>query len=331
VWRAEAVKFADRVETDISGNSIAIVNPGGTPRIMLAGHIDEIGIIITHITEDGFLYVDGIGGWDPQVIVGQRLRILTQDGETIGVVGKKPIHLATAEEREKASKLKDLWVDIGAKTDGEVAERGIRVGDPAVIDSEMIRLSEDQIASRAIDNRIGAFVVLETLRRLAGDRSGLSAEVAAVATTQEEIGVTGGGAQTAAHGFDPLVAIVVDLTFASDAPEVDEKRVGEHDLGSGPVLTRGSSAHPIVFERLAAAAEAEGIPYTIQASGRQTNTDADAIYMTRDGVATALVSIPNRYMHSPNEIVSLSDIDASVRLITAFVRGIDENTDFTPR
>ncbi|MDR0787470.1 MAG: M42 family metallopeptidase [Gemmatimonadota bacterium] len=331
IWRTEAGRFADQVDADVSGNSIAIVNPGGSPRIMLAGHIDEIGLIITHICDEGFLYFDGIGGWDPQVLVGQRVRILTQDGEVIGVIGKKPIHLITAEEREKASKLKDLWMDIGAKNPEETAERGVRIGDPAVIDSKLVRLNDELVVSRAMDNRIGAYIVLETLRRLANNRTGLKAEVAAVATTQEEIGPTGGGVRTAAHRFDPAVAIVVDVTFATDAPEIDEKRVGEHDLGSGPVLSRGSAAHPIVFERLAAAAEAEQIPYTIQASGRQTMTDADAIYLSRDGVATALVSVPNRYMHSPNEMVSLQDLDASIRLIEAFIRGVDENTDFTPR
>lgn len=331
VWRAEAEGFADRVDADVSGNSAAILNPGGTPRVMLAGHIDEIGLIVTHIDDDGFLYFDGIGGWDSQVLVGQRVRLLSRGGEIVGVIGKKPIHLITAEERDRVSKLKNLWVDIGAASRLEAIERGVRVGDPAVIDSRMVQLGESLIASRSVDNRIGAYIVLEVVRLLARDRDALSAEVAAVATTQEEIGYTGGGARTSAHRLDPQVAIVVDVTFATDAPEIDKKQNGDHRLGSGPVLSRGAAAHPLVFERLAAAADAAAIPYTIQASGRQTMTDADAIYLSRDGVATAIVSVPNRYMHSPNEIVSLADLDACVRLIAEFIRGLDPDTDFTPR
>lgn len=331
VWREEARGFADRVDADVSGNSIATLNPGGTPRVMLAGHIDEIGLIITHIDDDGFLYFDGIGGWDSQVLVGQRIRLLGQEREVLGVIGKKPIHLITSEERDRVSKVKDLWVDIGAGSRAEALERGVRVGDPGVIDSRLVRLGDQLIASRAVDNRIGAYIVLEAIRLLSVDRNGISAEVSAVATTQEEIGYSGGGARTSAHRLDPQVAIVVDVTFATDAPEIDKKQNGDHRLGSGPVLSRGSAAHPIVFERLATAAASAGIAYTIQASGRQTMTDADAIYLSRDGVATAVVSVPNRYMHSPNEIVSLTDLDACARLIAEFVRGLDANVDFTPR
>lgn len=331
VWREEARGFADRVDADVSGNSIATLNPGGSPRVMLAGHIDEIGLIITHIDDDGFLYFDGIGGWDSQVLVGQRIRLLGQEREVLGVIGKKPIHLITSEERDRVSKVKDLWVDIGAGSRAEALERGVRVGDPGVIDSRLVRLGDQLIASRAVDNRIGAYIVLEAIRLLSVDRNGISAEVSAVATTQEEIGYSGGGARTSAHRLDPQVAIVVDVTFATDAPEIDKKQNGDHRLGSGPVLSRGSAAHPIVFERLATAAASAGIAYTIQASGRQTMTDADAIYLSRDGVATAVVSVPNRYMHSPNEIVSLTDLDACARLIAEFVRGLDANVDFTPR
>jgi putative aminopeptidase FrvX len=330
VWREEAETIADRVEADVSGNTLAILNPGGSPRVMLAGHIDEIGIIITHIDDDGYLYLDGIGGWDPQVLVGQRIRLLGRLGDVIGVIGKKPVHLIKPDEREKASKLTDMWIDIGAANRQEALDRGVRVGDPGVIDTHLIRLGEKLIASRAIDNRIGAYVVLEAMRLLKRDAAGLEAEVAAVATTQEEIGYQGGGARTSAYRFDPAVAIVVDVTFA-DAPGIEKKQTGEHKLGSGPVLTRGSAAHPLVFDRLVEAAEQEGIPFTIQASGRLTMTDADAIHLSRKGVATAVVSVPNRYMHSPNEVVSLDDLDATARLIGAFCRNLDETTEFVPR
>jgi putative aminopeptidase FrvX len=331
IWRAEAETLADRVDADVSGNSLAILNPGGSPRVMLAGHIDEIGLIITHIEEEGYLYIDGIGGWDSQVLVGQRIRFLGQKGHVIGVIGKKPIHLMKGDEREKVSKLTDLWVDIGAASGTEVRERGLRVGDAGVIDAKMVRLGDKLIASRAIDNRIGAYVVLEALRILADDRTGLSAEVAAVATTQEEIGFHGGGARTSAYQFDPHVAIVVDVTFATDAPGIEKKQTGEHKLGSGPVLTRGSASHPIVFDRLVEAADQASIPYTIQASARFTSTDADAIYLSRNGVATGIVSVPNRYMHSPNEIVSLEDLDSVARLIAEFIRKLTAETEFVPR
>lgn len=331
IWREEAERFCDRVEADVSGNSIAILNPGGSPRVMLAGHIDEIGLIITHIDEEGFLYFDGIGGWDSQVLVGQRIRLLCRSGDVVGVIGKKPIHLIRSDEREKVSKLTDLWIDVGAANRAAAVERGVRVGDAAVIDARMIRLGDRLIASRSVDNRIGAYVVLEALRLLAAERGSFSAEVAAVATTQEEIGYHGGGARTSAHRLDPAVAIVVDVTFATDSPGMEKKEIGERALGSGPVLTRGSAAHPIVHEALVDAADRKGIPYTIHAAARQTWTDADAIYLSRDGVATAVVSVPNRYMHSPNEIVSLDDLDASARLIAEFVRGLDPTVDFTPR
>ncbi len=330
VWRAEAEGFAGRVEVDVSGNSSAVLDGGGGPRVMLAGHIDEIGLMITHVDDDGFLYVDGIGGWDPQVLIGQRIRFLTRRGPVIGVVGKKPIHLMKPEEKEKAAKLQDLWVDVGAKDRAAALERGIRVGDPGVVDCTLVELGNGLIASRAVDNRIGAFVVLEVLRALsAGERPG--AEVVAVATTQEEIGFQGGGARASAYALDPRVALVVDLTFSTDAPGIEKKQVGEHKLGSGPVLARGSAIHPLVFERLAETAEAEGIPYTIQASPRFTSTDADAIYLQRAGVATGVVSIPNRYMHSPNEVVSTDDIEATIRLMAAFCRGMKDEDDFIPR
>jgi putative aminopeptidase FrvX len=329
VWRGEAEQFADSVDVDVAGNSAATLG-GGSPRVMLAGHVDEIGVMVTHVDDEGFLYVDGIGGWDPQVLIGQRIRFLTRNGHIVGVVGKKPIHLMKAEEKEKAAKLQDLWVDIGAADRAAALERGIRVGDPGVVDCSFLELGGALFATRAADNRIGAFVVLETLRALAqGERA--KAEVVAVATTQEEIGYHGGGARARAFALDPQVAIAVDLTFSTDAPGIEKKQVGEHKLGSGPVLSRGSAIHPLVFERLAETAEREGIPYTIQASPRFTSTDADAIYLQRSGVATGVVSIPNRYMHSPNEVVSTEDIDATVRLLAAFCRGLREEDDFIPR
>jgi putative aminopeptidase FrvX len=329
VWREEAGTFADRVDADISGNSIAVVNEGAEPRIMLAGHIDEIGVMVTHIDDDGFVYFEGVGGWDSQVLVGQRIRLLTRAGHVLGVIGKKPIHLMKGDEKDKVSKIEDLWIDVGAPDRAAATERGVRVGDPGVIDAGLVELGGSLIASRSIDNRIGAFVVLEALRMLAGDRP--DAMVAAVATTQEEIGYFGGGARTSAYALSPQLAIVVDVTFASDAPGIEKKTVGEHKLGSGPVITRGSATHTVLIDRLIEVAEAEGIPFSLTAAPRFTATDADAIYLTRAGVATAVISVPNRYMHSPNEIVSLDDLTAAARLIAAFCRTVQAGADWVPR
>ncbi len=329
VWREEAETFADTVTADVSGNSMAAVNPEGVPRVMLAGHIDEIGLMLTHIDDDGYLYFQGIGGWDPQVLVGQRVRLLTQNGDISGVVGKKPIHLMKGDEKDKASKIEDLWIDVGAANREAAKRLGVRVGDPAVIDAPVVELNEERIVSRAIDNRIGAFVVLEALRLLAAERP--QASVTAVATSQEEIGYSGGGARTSAYTVDPAVALVVDVTFSSDAPGLEKKELGEHKLGGGPVLARGSAAHPVVFDRLVEIAEREGIPYTIAAQARFTATDADTIYLSRAGVATGLISVPNRYMHSPNEMVSRSDLEHASRLIATFVRELGPDTDFVPR
>jgi putative aminopeptidase FrvX len=329
IWREEANRFAGEVRADVSGNSLATVNVGGRPRVMLAGHIDEIGLMVTHVDDDGFLYFEGIGGWDPQVLVGQRVRLLTKDGVVRGVVGRKPIHLIREEEKEKAAKIREMWIDIGARGREAVEKRGVRVGDPGVIDADVVDLDDGVIASRAVDNRIGAFVVLEALRLLSGEQP--AASVTAVATSQEEIGYQGGGARTSAFSVEPDIALVVDVTFATDAPGMEKKELGDHKLGSGPVLSRGSAVHPVVFDRLVAAAEREGIRHTIAATPRYTATDADAIHMSRVGVATGLISVPNRYMHSPVEIVDLHDLEQAARLIAAFVRDLDADTDLVPR
>lgn len=327
VWREEAAKFAT-VRADVVGNSIATVEGGGGPTIMLAGHIDEIGVIITYIDDNGFAFIDAIGGWDPQVLVAQRIRFLGQKGDVHGVIGKKPIHLIKTEEREKASKMTDLWVDIGTTSRAETLEY-LNVGDAGVIDSRLLELPNGRIVSRSIDDRIGAFVVLEALRRYAENPG--TARVIAVATAQEEIGYSGGGARVAAHCVDAQMAIAVDVTFATDHPNVEKKEVGDHRLGGGPVLTRGSVISPVVFRLLKQAADAAAIPYSLHAAGRVTSTDADAIQLCRAGVATGLVSIPNRYMHSPNEMVALDDVHRAAELIAATCRLVTADTDFTDR
>jgi endoglucanase len=329
VWRAEAERFADRVLVDVGGNSLATVNPDGDPRVMFAGHIDEIGLMVVHIDDDGYVHFDPIGGWDEQVFVGQRVVLLGRRGSVPGVIGKKAIHLMEKEEREKVSRAQDLWIDIGATSRADAEER-LRVGDPGVLAATVQEYPNGRIVSRSLDNRIGAFVVVEALRLLAADRP--QAAVTAVATTQEEIAwTTGGGARTTATGLDARAAIVVDVTHATDYPGVEKKRHGDIKLGGGVVLARGSAVNPVVFELLAAAAEREQIPVTIQAAPKYTGTDADSIYTSSRGVATGLVSVPNRYMHSPNEMVALDDLERAARLLAAFARSITPATDFVPR
>jgi len=327
IWRDEARAFAE-VTNDVAGNSLAVVNPNGAPTIMLAGHIDEIGLIITYIDDDGYLFIAGIGGWDTQVLVGQRIRIMGRDGDVFGVIGKKPIHVIKAEDRKKASQMTDLWIDIGA-TSRDDAEKVVSVGDAGVIDSRTIDLPNGRIVSRSIDDRIGAFIVLEALRRYA-EKPGAS-RVVAVATTQEEIAHQGGGARVSATRIGPQMALVVDVTHATDYPTAEKKEQGDHKVGGGPVLTRGSIISPVVFTLLRDAAARLSIPYTLHAAGGESWTDADAIHVAREGIATGLLSIPNRYMHSPNELVSLEDLDRAAALIAETCRAVNSGTDFTAR
>lgn len=327
VWRDRARAFA-AVSGDVAGNSLAEVKGGGRPTIMLAGHIDEIGVIVSYIDDQGYGYLQPIGGWDPQVLIGQRLRFIGRKGDVLGVVGKKPIHLIKQEERDKAAKFVDIWADFGARSRKE-AEEMISVGDAGVIDSRTIEFPNGRMVSRSIDDRIGAFVVLEALRRYA-ERPG-AARVVAVATTQEEIGYRGGGAGVCATCIGPQMAIVVDVTFAIDHPGVEKKEHGEAAIDGGPVLTRGSIISPVVFNLLRKTAEDRKIPFALHAAGRETSTDADAIHIAREGVATALVSVPNRYMHSPNEMVSIQDIDHAAELIAETCRAVTTDTDFTAR
>ena len=328
IWRAEAEGFVDNVHSDVSGNSFATLNPDATPRLMLAGHIDEIGVMVTHIDDEGYLSFDTIGGWDHQVFVGQRVILLGREGAVTGVVGKRAIHLMDKDDREKASKVEDLWIDVGAANRGE-AEARLRIGDPGVLAAGVLEFPNGRLVSRCIDNRIGAFVVLEAVRLLSKTRP--KASVTAVATTREEIAATGGGARSSAHRLEPDVAIVVDVTHATDYPGIEKRKHGDYRLGGGPVLARGASVSEVVFDMLVATAEAEKIPFSIEAASRDTHTDAEAIFNAHRGVATALVSVPCRYMHSPNEMVVIDDLDRTARLLAAFARRLGPDTTFVPR
>jgi putative aminopeptidase FrvX len=323
IWRAEAETFADEVTVDSNGNSYARLQGDG-PRVMIEGHIDEIGVMISHIDEQGFLWFQPIGGWDDQVLVGQRIRVLGAQGPVVGVIGKKPIHQMDAADRDKVSKIKSLWIDIGAANADE-AKAKVRVGDAGVIEQPLVELG-DLIACRGLDNKIGSFVALEALRYLAQSERP-PADVWAVAPVQEEIGLW--GAKTAAHYLDPAVAIAIDVTHATDHPDADVRGNGFCKLGGGPSLGRGSAVSTTVFSMLTAAGDADGIPYQVEGAPRSTGTDADSIARVRSGIPTGLVSIPNRYMHSPSEMVSLTDLDNCAKLIASFTRRLGAEPDFT--
>ncbi|MCK4599022.1 M42 family metallopeptidase [Candidatus Bipolaricaulota bacterium] len=327
VWREEADRFAERTWADSHGNSFAVVNEDGTPRVMLAGHADEIGLMITYIDDNGYLSFAGIGGWDPQVLPGQRVWIQGITGPILGVIGRKPIHLLEEEERKKVVKIEDLWIDIGAKDKEDVASL-VEIGDPAVLDYSFAELRNDLVVSRGFDDRVGAFLVLEAARLVAAMNP--KASVYAVATVQEEVGLR--GARTSAFGIDPQVGIAVDVGFATDTPGMDKekKKVGEVTMGKGPIIARGPNINPKLFKLFVETAKEKKIPYQIEGAPRGTGTDANAIQLTRAGVATGLISVPNRYMHSPCEIVHLGDLENIARLIAHTVVRIDERTDFIP-
>jgi putative aminopeptidase FrvX len=314
IWREAAAEFADEVTVDAMGNSVARVNGSGDhPLLAVVGHVDEIALIVSHISEKGFLHVVGSGGWDPQVLVAQRVEVLTRTGPVPGVIGRKPIHVLEGEERKKAVELKGLHVDIGAR-DGDEARSLVREGDPIVITAEPVELRGERIISRSLDNRLGIYVALEVARRVS-EAGGGAGPVAAVAAVQEEIGAH--GARAMAYGLQPDLAIAVDVTHATDAPGVDPGELGDHGLGSGPVITRGAVVSRPLNDLIDAAAESVGIECTTEAAGSSTRTDADSIHLSRTGVATAVVSIPLRYMHSPVELVELADVEATIAVIAA--------------
>jgi endoglucanase len=322
IWR-EAASFAE-LSVDGIGSSIARVGEK-SPLLAVVGHIDEIGLVVTHVDEKGFLWFAPIGGWDPQILVGQRVTVRGRQGPVPGVVGRKPIHLLDPDQRKKVVELKGLHIDVGA-TDRDEAAELVRVGDPVVVATEPQPLAGERLVSKAMDNRLGAYVALESLRRWS-ERGAAGGSFAAVASVQEEIGLF--GARTAAFKARPDLAVAVDVTHATDAPGVDEKEVGSHPLGSGPAIGRGSTLSPKVFELLVETAEAEGIEHSISASGRGTSTDADVLQISRSGIPTGVVSIPLRYMHSPVEMVDLRDVEATVELLTAFAARLTPDVDLS--
>jgi putative aminopeptidase FrvX len=326
IVREYAKGFADEVRTDLHGNVVVSCNPSAKLRVMFAGHADQIGLLVTFINENGFLYTNPIGGWDPQQLIGQRMTVHTADGPLPAVIARKPIHVLDEEERKQVVKLKDMWLDIGAKSQDEAAKL-VRVGDPVTLELGYQEMRNGFANSPGMDNKTGLWVCMEAARRAAKKK--LKVAVYAVSTVQEEIGLR--GAHTSAFGVDPQVGIAVDVTHATDCPTMDKTQNGDLKLGGGPVVARGPNMNPIVVERLRAAADAADIVVQWEAIGRGTGTDANAIQLTRAGVATGLISIPNRYMHSAVEMVSLEDLDRAADLLAMFVTSLEADADFTPK
>ena len=304
----------DEYRKDTMGNRFATVNPDGDPSLLFAGHIDELGLLITYIDDNGFVYFDTLGGHDRSMISGRRVSILTKNGVVKAATGKRAIHLMTAEDRKKVPETHEIWIDLGVKNKAE-AEALVCIGDTAVYDQSFELIRGSVGVARAFDDKAGAYAVLEAVRRLATTKGKLAARVTAAATTQEEIGTR--GAMTAANSENPDFAIAVDVGHATDSPDCDPRKYGKYKQGGGPIVCCGPNINPVIFERIIEVAEKNKIPYQIEADPRPTGTDARAIQVSRSGVATGLLSIPLRYMHTPSEMVDLEDIEQTVQLLVA--------------
>ncbi|MEM9352415.1 MAG: M42 family metallopeptidase [Planctomycetota bacterium] len=324
--REYVADFADEVRTDLHGNVIACCSPGSDLRVMFAGHADQIGLIVTHIDDNGFIYTNTIGGWDPQQLIGQRMTIHAAEGPIPAVIARKAIHLLDPDERKQVVKQKDLWLDIGAKNKEEAAQ-SIAIGDPVTLQLGYQEMRNGLANSPGMDDKTGLWVCIEALRR--AKEKGLNVSLYAVATVQEEVGLR--GAHTSSFGVDPHVGIAVDVTHATDCPTIDKNQEGDVKLGGGPVVYRGPNFNPVVTQRLGLAGDDLDLPLQWCAMGRPAGTDANAMQLSRDGVATGLVSVPNRYMHSAVEMISLEDIDQCADLLAGFASAIEKDADFTPR
>ncbi len=325
VVRGRMEEFADEIHTDTHGNVICVKQPDHPLRVMLAGHCDQIGFMVRYINDEGYIYFASIGGVDPSIVPGSRVLIHGRDGPVLGVVGRKPIHLLKSSERGKKIELDKLFIDIGAE-DREAAEKLVSVADPVTFQADFQELDRDLVVAPGFDDKMGTFVCMEALRLLA-DRE-LDCGLYAVSTVQEELGLR--GARTSAYGIDPVAGIAVDVTHASDYPGCDKTKQGDIKIGDGPVIARGPNINPVVGEMLQDTADELEIDVHISACPRGTGTDANVMQLTRAGVAVGLVSVPNRYMHTPVEILSLGDLEKAATLVAETVAKISEEIDFTP-
>lgn len=330
VWAKYIKQNADSVECDTYGSTWATLAGSTKQSVMLAAHADEIGYMIKHITKEGFLYIDRIGGSDAATGQGRRIHILGDKGTITGIIGNTAIHLRRDSlTSEKAPAVHQLWVDVGASSPKEVAELGIRIGHPAVYQEGPTELSNKRIVSRALDNRIGGFIIAQVMKNIAAKKNKSAHSLICLNTVQEEIG--GAGARMATHRLMPSICICIDVTHATDTPGLDVKKHGEVNLGQGPTLTHGTANHPLLVERLMHIAEKHDIPIQHEASSRFTGTDTDKIYDVNGGVPSALVSLPIRCMHSVVETAHWDDIEATIQLLTHFILSLKKDDTFTQK
>ncbi|SEA15103.1 endoglucanase [Desulfuromusa kysingii] len=317
---------ANDLKTDVMGNLIARLDGLGEKKIMLAGHCDEIGFMVQYVDEQGFIYFGAIGGVDPHLSPGQRIKIHTAQGDVSGVVGKKAIHLIEPKDRDTVIKLKQQFIDIGCASREEV-EALVQIGDPVTFAVGVQSLQNNRATSRAFDDKMGAFIITEVMKRvkLSGE---IASDLYTVSTVQEEIGLR--GAVTSSYDVNPDVGIVVEVTHATDYPDVEPSAIGRVELGKGPVLARGANINPMLFKLLVDTAAAEKIPVQIIGLPRAAGNDTNVMQLSRGGVATALLGIPLRYMHTPVETLSLSDLDQAISLLVAVVQRINAGTSFIP-
>ncbi len=325
VWLDYAKQFADETFSDAYGNCVAVLNKGGSPRLMLAGHADEIAMAVNYIDDSGFIYVRRMGGVDAAITKAQRVTIHTKRGPVKGVVGNVAPHLTKQEGDPKPPKIHEIFIDIGAGKRNE-AEKLVHIGDPITLVDEFDILRGDLAVARAFDNRIGTFAVAETLRLLKESKGKLHAEVCAVSNVQEEVGLL--GARQIAYSLKPDVALVVDVTHATDYPTVSKAQHGDTRIGKGPAITHGGCNHPEVVARIESVAKAKKISLQHEAMSATSGTDTDVIFWTRGGIASALISLPNRYMHSPVEVVSLKDLEQIPQLLAAFALSLKKGEQF---
>ena len=325
VWLDYVQPLADETFTDAYGNAVAVLNKGGSPRLMLAAHADEISMAVNYINEEGFIYVRKLGGVDPAITKAQRIVIHSRGGPVRGVVGNAAPHLMKEEGERKAPKIHELFIDIGAASRRE-AEKLVRVGDPITLADSFELLRNDLAVARAFDNRIGTFAVAEALRLARESRGKLQAEILAVSNIMEEVGLM--GARQIAYTLKPDVALVVDVTHATDYPTVNQQQHGDVKVGRGPTLTHGVCNHPEVMTRLETVARAQKIKLQHEATSATSGTDTDVIFWTRGGIPCGLISLPDRYMHSPVELVSLRDLEQIPRLMCGFALSLKAGEEF---
>ncbi|MBT3756105.1 MAG: M42 family metallopeptidase [Candidatus Cloacimonetes bacterium] len=326
VYRNFVKEYADDIKTDVHGNVIALKKGTGKLRFMVSGHADEIGLMVNYIDNDGFIRFTSIGGVDATLLPGLRVNVYHNKKVVRGIIGRKPIHLMSPEDRKSTPKMSDLWIDIGAK-DKKAAEKRVCVGDHATFSPGLETLSGSIITTKATDNKAGVYIAGLLLKELSGEK--IAANVYSVSSVQEEVGLR--GARTSAFGIDPHVGIAIDVTHATDYPGMNKNQLGDVALEKGPTIAVGANINPKVFELLKKAGDNAKVTYQIEAAPRGTGTDANAIQVNRSGVAAGLISIPNRYMHTPNEVISFKDLDGAVKLLSEFARLIDDNTDFIPK